>query len=294
MLDMPLEKIASTHKKCYEMLMWYLRFLPKNSLSRFVGELANLEEPKPLVSAAKNWFAKKYQLNMQEAELPLAEYASISKLFTRKLKPGLRPIGLGLVNPCDARLTCAEHIESDQIIQAKGQSYKLSEFLRVNPDDILAKFSGGLALTYYLCPTDYHRVHSPVDGELEMIEHVPGALWAVNDWSTQNIDRLFAVNERVIFWLRTALGPVALVMVGATNVGKISVSVGPESFQSTFTTNAKGVSEPRQQAFMPAVTVKKGQEIGVFNMGSTVIMVYPAKCLNVIPKLGPVKMGATV
>ncbi len=294
LLVYPLVKIAVIHNQCYELVVWYLKFLPKNTLSRYVGQLAAIEEPKLFSKGLRDWFIKKYNINIDEAENALSEYSTLAKLFTRKLKPGVRPIGQSLVHPCDGALTRSEAIESDSIIQAKGQHYKLSDFLKIETDDVIKKFAGGLAITYYLCPTDYHRVHSPIDADIEAIEHVPGELWSVNNWSTENIQNLFAVNERVIFWLRTALGPVAVVMVGATNVGKISVSVGPESFRSSFATNQKGQVGVQSKTFMPAVPVKKGDELGVFNMGSTVIVIYPHKCLNVIPHLGPVKMGASV
>lgn len=259
-----------------------------------MGRLAQIEEPKLLATQIRDWFAARYKLNLSEAELPVDQYPSVAKLFTRKLKSGARPVGEGLVHPCDAALTQAENIEGDTIIQAKGHPYKLSDFLALPVNEVLHRFSGGLALTYYLCPTDYHRVHAPIDCEIESLTHVPGELWPVNKWSTENIENLFAANERVIFWLRTALGPVALVMVGATNVGQISVSIGSPEFQRRFVTNIPMPTTIKEHRLTPPALVKKGDELGLFNMGSTVIVIYPHKCLNVIPPLGAVKMGVSV
>jgi phosphatidylserine decarboxylase len=266
--------------------MWYLSLLPKNVLSRVVGRVAEAQQP--LSAPLRDWFITRYKIDMNEAEHELDRYPTLAKLFTRKLKSGLRPIGGGVVHPCDANLTQVEAIEGDSLVQAKGITYKLSDFLHITPEEALKKFSGGMALTYYLCPTDYHRVHAPIDAEIESIEHLPGTLWPVSGWSVNRIANLFAVNERVVFWLRTPLGPVALVMVGATNVGKITVTATQKIVSNT------GADEPQKQIFSPAVAVKKGAEVGVFNMGSTVIMIYPPKFLNVLPHTGPIKMGASL
>jgi len=267
--------------------MEILKILPKNALSRLTGKIVAVEKPEVAVKKIRDWFIKRYQINMNEAELPLASYPSISKLFTRRLKPGIRPLGEGLVHPCDAKLTCAEVIDSDNLIQAKGHHYKLSELLCES--DAPKDFGGGAHLVYYLCPTDYHRVHSPIDGEITKVVHVPGALWPVNAWSVQNIANLFSVNERVIYHYKTPLGPVALVMVGATNVGKITVS-----FDESFCTNVVTACSPVVKEYSPAVKIKKGDEIGIFNMGSTVVMIYSKGLLNVLPKLGPVKLGESL
>ena len=266
--------------------MEILKILPKNALSRLTGDLVALEHPKWVATHARDWFIKRYNIDMSEAELPVESYPSIAKLFTRKLKPGIRPIGEGLVHPCDGLLTCAEQIESNALVQAKGRHYKLSELLV--DDKALTTYGGGAHLVYYLCPTDYHRVHSPIDGEVTEVVHVPGALWPVNEWSVQNIADLFSVNERVIFYIKTALGPVALVMVGATNVGKITVSFDPSLVANV------GGSEVVRKKYDKSVRIKKGDELGIFNMGSTVVMIYPRNMLNVLPKLGATKLGQSL
>lgn len=265
--------------------MQYIRYLPKNHLSRVVGRLAHLREPKWLARRARDWFVKRYNINLDEAELPLEQYESIGDLFIRRLKPGARPIQGSVVHPCDAVLTVAGKVESDRLIQTKGIDYSLNELLR-DPSAVSA-FLGGHFLTYYLCPTDYHRVHSPISGTVEKVIHVPGRLWPVNPWSVENISQLFAVNERVIFRLRTAVGPVAVVMVGATNVGQISVS-----FDSSIRTNVAGALTTAVRDYKHSIKV--GDELGIFHMGSSVVVVYPEGALKELPAIGPVKLGQAI
>jgi phosphatidylserine decarboxylase len=265
----------------------YVRLLPKKSLSRVVGRLAQVEEPKWFVDQAKSWFVDRYKLNMAEAEKPLSEYKSLNALFTRRLKPGARPIGESVVHPCDGQLTQANFIEEGLLVQAKGIKYSLKEFLKDDQADEV--FSGGLQLTYYLCPTDYHRVHAPVDAEAELVVHVPGQLWPVNPWSVENVSQLFCLNERVIFRLKTPLGPVALVMVGATNVGQIEVV-----FDSKVKTNQRGSKTAFRKTYKPAVSLKKGDELGVFHMGSSVVVVYPKSYGLALPSSGPVRLGESL
>lgn len=268
--------------------MEILKVLPKNLLSRMVGELTNLELPGIVAIKARDWFIKRYKINMDEAELPLSHYPSIAKLFIRKLKPGIRPIQAGYVHPCDGVLTHAEKIKDDTLVQAKGRDYNLSKLLM--DEQAPRIFDGGSHLVYYLCPTDYHRVHSPVDGQVKKVTHVPGHLWPVNEWSVKNIPNLFAVNERIIFHIETQNGPVALVMVGATNVGKITVSFDPEIIA-----NQRGRQKgPFEKNYAKPISVHRGDELGVFNMGSTVVVLYAKGMLKALPQLGPVKLGRSV
>jgi phosphatidylserine decarboxylase len=158
-------------------------------------------------------------------------------------------------------------IQDGKIIQAKNKTYTVEALLR--QPKALENYDRGLFVTYYLCPTDYHRVHSPVDGEIVRVTHIPGELWPVNAWSTENIENLFAVNERVIVEIKTQWGLVSLVFVGATNVGKISLS-----FEAQILTNQSGQTE-RVINYVKGAPVKKGEELGIFHMGSTVVMCYP-------------------
>lgn len=241
--------------------------LPKNDLSHWVGRLVHKKIPGPIGRKMVQGFAKAYNLNMDEAEHPIDQYDSVGALFTRKLKAGVRPIQKGIVHPCDAVITQAGRIEAGKLIQAKGKLFGAAELLR-NPH-WAQKFQNGTFVTYYLCPTDYHRVHSPMSGKVRWSSHVPGELWPVNDWSVQAIADLFTVNERVALTIE-AEKSCALVMVAATNVGNITIS-----FDAKVKTNAREPElAPRERSYDPAVEIKKGDEVGIFHLGSTVVMLY--------------------
>ena len=245
--------------------MWILYFIPKNLLSFIVGVLTRVRLPKPLGPRTLQWFIKRYHIDMSEAEF--SSYPSIGDLFTRRLKPGLRPISqANYVHPADSQITLSHPIKGDDLIQAKDKTYSLKEFIK-GTDNELSALRNGQALTYYLCPTDYHRVHSPVDGEITSCYYIPGRLWPVNPWSVENISQLFSVNERVVIWIKTTKGPLALVMVGATNVGRITLP-----FEPGVTTNNKHFRRPQQFNYTSPKAIQKGEELGVFHMGSTVIV----------------------
>ena len=247
------------------MLGLILHLTPKRFLSRVVGFLVHLPLPGPISRASMRWFAGRYRIDLNEAEFDLAHYRSIGDLFVRRLKPGLRPLGQAeLVHPADSRITQMGFLKQGDLIQAKGKTYRLKDFLgSLNS----APYESGAFATYYLCPTDYHRVHSPVSGTVRQVVYLPGALWPVNEWSTSNIDELFSINERVVVEIETPNGLVAVVLVGATNVGQMSLSFWPE-----FRTNAMMQMKPIVRDFKGQVRLEKGDELGAFHMGSTVVM----------------------
>src|SRR5690606_8671782 len=198
-----------------------LYVLPKNLFSYLFGRLALVSWPGFVVREVIRGFAKIYNIDLYEAEKPVEEYKNLDDFFTRKLKVGIRPVGPGVVHPADSDLTQFGSINQSTLIQAKGKEYSLKEFLKI--DEVSDKLGDGYFFTYYLCPTDYHRVHSPVDGKITEIHYIPGKLWPVNNWSVSNIKNLFAINERVVVIIETPKGKCALVMVGATNVGKMKI-----------------------------------------------------------------------
>ena len=216
------------------------------------------------------FFGQHYKIQFHEAEKPYDQYASIGDFFVRRLKPGLRPIADSpLLHPADSRISQVGQITEGRCLQAKDKSYSLAEFC--GDQDLAEKFKQGLFVTYYLCPTDYHRVHSPLDGEIKRIIHIPGQLWPVNSWSTENISDLFAVNERVVLEIESRLGPCLLVFVGATNVGQIRLS-----FDKDIVTNVTSSSKNKiMKIYAKPVAIERGQELGAFHMGSTVVMIYP-------------------
>lgn len=241
--------------------MYILYLIPKNILSRLVGWLMHLR----LGSLPILIFAKIYNINLIESEKPYTEYKSIGDFFIRKLKSNARPLSDSqYLHPADSLISQIGKIENSTLIQAKGKTYSLHEFLQNSIFD----FEQGLFITYYLCPTDYHRVHSPITGKITSVIHIPGNLWPVNDWSVENIQNLFCVNERVIVNFETEQGPVSLVFVGATNVGKITLS-----FEEKIVSNC-GQNKINKIQYSNPIAIQKGQELGVFHMGSTVVMCY--------------------
>lgn len=257
--------------------MIFLYLIPKNLLSRFVGWLVHLELPVIVRTRVIELFAKKYRINISDAEKDISEYKSIGDFFIRKLKEGVRPLaGTPYVHPADSVISETSEIELGQMIQAKGLKYSVADFLASQEEASLYQ-SGGAFATYYLCPTDYHRVHSPIKGFIWKIKHIPGTLWPVNSWSVGRIKNLFSKNERVVVHIKTPRGSqIALVMVGATNVGMMSM----DNVWPGLRTNNPVVHKAREQAFPTPLTIEKGQELGIFHMGSTVIMLFSQEALR--------------
>ena len=160
-----------------------LSLLPKSLLSSWVGRAVHAPLPPPVARRAVALFAHWYRINLGEAELPLAHYPTIGALFSRRLKPGVRPLGPGPVHPADALITASGPIDQHTLLQGKWHTYTLAEL--VHHPQVASHFVQGSFLTYYLCPTDYHRVHAPVDGTVTWSCHIPGAFWPVNAWGVR-------------------------------------------------------------------------------------------------------------
>jgi phosphatidylserine decarboxylase len=254
------------------MISWrILHFLPRRTVSHLIGVLARLEFPQPLIQLIIQLFQRAYRINIDEAEKPMTEYKSLNEFFTRKLKPGLRPIQEGYaVHPADSQIAQLGIIEQGSLLQAKGITYEIAEF--IGNSEKSARYEKGSYLVYYLCPTDYHRVHSPVEGLIKEIKRLGADLWPVHEESVKEIPQLFIRNERVVVSLQTQLGPVEVVLVGATNVGSIDIY--------------KSVGD----------VVRKGEELGVFQFGSTVVMIYPKEVKVAVDKIKKesVKVGQSL
>ena len=243
------------------------RFLPKNHLSYIVGRLVHLRLPGFLNRLIIANFAKAYKIRLDEAEFSYDQYPSLGEFFVRKLKPGLRPLGNSwAVHPADSVITQAAVIQDGQLIQAKNKTYSVTSFTK--DPKALDHYNSGFFLTYYLCPTDYHRVHSPVTGEIKRVVHIPGALWPVNSWSTDNIHELFSINERVLVEIETDRGLVGVMFVAATNVGQIILSFDSEIIGNQL------LSEAVKEKSYFGIKISKGDELGMFRMGSTIVMLY--------------------
>lgn len=263
-------------------LFLLLYLVPKNLLSRIVGFLVH----RRLGAFAVKAFANYYNINLQEAEKGISDYPSIGLLFTRKLKATVRPISPDPIVHCaDSVISQANSIQKSTLIQAKNKSYDLMTLTQ--NENAAQIWNDGCFITYYLCPTDYHRVHSPVSGTIKNITHIPGRLWPVNEWSVGHVDQLFCVNERVCIEIETPQGLVNAIMVGATNVGKMTLSFDPE-----FITN-QGQTQIHKKACN--ILIEKGAELGTFHMGSTVVMLYPPKMVEIEKvKTHAVKVRASI
>ena len=226
--------------------------------------------PAPIHHRLLKFFARLYQINLNEAEKPLLEYPSIGDFFVRRLKDGARPLGSGvLVHPADAVLTQFSRLHQDQLIQAKGKDYSLAKLIgEPSTSQAVINFWQGSFAVYYLCPTDYHRVHSPVDGDILQVKWIPGHLWPVNRISVDSVRDLFAINERIVVEIQTAKGRCLVIFVGATNVGKMTLS-----FEPRVVTNNLKQREPLVFQYKNPRRIEKGAELGQFQMGSTVVMI---------------------
>jgi len=271
----------------------FMKLLPKNAASRLFGVLVRLRIP--LISAlARNVFANHYRLDMSEAEYPLSHYRNIGELFIRKLKPGVRPIADSeVVSPVDGVLSQTGTFDGDEqsLIQTKGKTYTLKSLLR--SDDLADRFKGGAFATIYLAPFNYHRIHSPVKGGLVLSSYCPGTLWPVNPGSVERVEGLFCINERLTSQIRLEDGSEILVVkVGATNVGRIGVV-----YNDALLTNAGRLTRTEKRLdWIPdrQYSFNKGDELGRFEMGSTVILVVDKKIRERHPDLFKSRLGQPV
>lgn len=246
-----------------------LRLVPKNALSRAVGAALRAPWPAPMTRAIIRGFSKAYRVEVAEAERDYLSYGTFAEFFTRRLKPGQRTIDAGAdvaICPVDGTVGQIGPIEAGTLVQAKGRTYTLDEFL-VDAEDS-REYQGGTFATLYLAPYNYHRIHTPFAGRITGYSYVPGHLWPVNAKGVAEIDRLFAVNERLITHLETAAGKMAIVKVGATCVGRIRATY------DDVVTNDGGPRAFKRQRYEPGFDVEKGGECGIFEMGSTVIVLF--------------------
>ena len=273
-----------------KMMISALKVLPKNQISWTFGQLASIKFPKVINQFLVKKFAELYNINLGELEHPITYYKSLNHFFTRKLRKNARVIEKGeniVVSPSDGEVSQFGDIDNGKLLQVKGKFFDVKSFLR---DEEKAKiFKNGKYLTIYLSPQDYHRVHTPFKGTLKSYNYIKGKLFPVNKLSTGNISELFSTNERVVFYFDDKnLGKYALVMVGATNVGSISLSF------DDFKTN-KLIQKPKKVE-VTDLKFKKSEELGIFNLGSTVVMLFESDKIDFLDiKLGKkIKLGKTI
>jgi phosphatidylserine decarboxylase len=255
--------------KSGRLFVWFQHLLPQHGLSRLVLHATRVRAAWFKNSLIRG-FLKLYSVEMSDAVQPdpLA-YGSFNEFFTRALKPGARAIAPGprdIACPVDGTISEAGRIEGDRLLQAKDRHYTLTELLAAQP--WASHFEGGAFATIYLAPFNYHRIHMPLRGQLRDTVYVPGRLFSVNAATAAQVPRLFARNERVLTRFDTAFGEVALILVGALNVGSMATV-----WAGDITPAARRVVStlPRHE-----LSLDKGEELGRFNMGSTVILLFQA------------------
>lgn len=253
--------------------------LPKQAITALAGKLAHYQGGN-LTTSVITWFVKRYQVNMAEAENPdIVSYKTFNEFFTRPLKIGARPIAqAAFICPVDGAISQFGAIEKDQIFQAKGHSYSTTALVGGNKA-LAEKFENGHFACLYLSPKDYHRIHMPCDGTLKSMTYVPGALFSVNPTTAQGVPGLFARNERVVCeFTSTQHGSFVMVLVGATIVGSMATVwhdaengiINPPRTGKTKTWNYNSKN----------ITLKQGDEMGKFLLGSTVVMLFEKDMLQ--------------
>ena len=261
--------------------------LPQHLLTALIWRIARIRHV-----AIKDFliarFVHLFDVDIDEVKLNVpADFATFNDFFVRELNDDARPVDAGddvIVSPVDGTVSMADVIRDGSLIQAKGLEYTLSDLLATDLDQARA-YTNGMFATIYLAPYNYHRVHAPLDGEIVAARYVPGDLFSVNEATVARVDGLFRRNERLVLHFKTARGPAVLIFVGALNVGSI-------------TTPWTGELKPRKRGVVDvphlsqqSTTVKKGDLLGWFNMGSTVIMLLPAEVCEWDGDLQP---GATL
>ncbi len=262
--------------------------LPKQALTAFAGVVAGAKGG-TFTTRLIRWFVRRYNVNMQEAaNADIGSYLTFNDFFTRALRNDARPLSVAdYACPVDGNISQFGAIKADQIFQAKDHRYSTTALVG-GDRELAAQFQDGCFANLYLSPRDYHRIHMPFDGRLLRMIYVPGALFSVNPTTARGVPGLFARNERVVCVFESVAGPFVLTLVGATIVGSMA-------------TVWHGVVNPprlpriREWTYSDQqIVLKKGDEMGRFLLGSTVVMLFPKDALAFNPKWEPareIRMG---
>lgn len=265
----------------WRVLLTVLARLPQPALSRVAGRLADLRIPTRLRAPLFGAFARASGIDLSEAERPLAEYRTFDEFFIRRLRPGARPVPHDptiLACPVDGLVGQTGALSGLDALQAKGRTYSIA---RLIDDEADARcFDGGSFVTLYLSPRHYHHVHSPCDGIISHARHVPGALLPVNPAASNYVADLFPRNERLVCWIDGPLGRIAVVAIGAFNVGRISAAFDPtwNDMGRRAVTN-RGTVQPETRRYVPPRAVRQGDDIMTFHLGSTVVLLIQRGCV---------------
>jgi phosphatidylserine decarboxylase len=265
---------------------------PHHLLSRITFWLTR--QRLPLLEKLIKLFIRAFKVDMKDAVIEdISQYTTFNEFFTRKLKPDTRPIDKNtesIVSPCDGKISMFGDIDRHMLLQAKGKTFTLNEFLTPNCKH-LNEFIGGSFYTIYLSPSDYHRVHTAYAGQLLEMIYVPGRLFSVAPYAPKTIDKLYARNERVASIFKVEGGYMAITMVGAVNVAAIEMAweglVTPPHLNTTVHYDYTDRS----------INLEKAEQMGIFNMGSTVVMMFSKDYAQALQQLHidqPIKMGQTM
>lgn len=259
-----------------------LRVLPRVRISRAVGRLCDQPLPEPVSRFIASAYSKAYGVDLSEVAPRDNAYPSFDSFFTRALKAGAREIDPDpIVSPADGRLSIAGSIDHAATLVVKGNRYSVAELIGSSSE--AERFVGGQFAVVYLSPRDYHRVHSPVDGRITLVRGIPGDLFPVNQIGEKYVPQLFVRNSRVHIQIDTdTVGRVGVVMVGAVIVGRISVTVVPGPFVP-----------PGEHLIAPPATVHRGDEVGMFHLGSTAVLLFEPGVELKRPH-GPVRYGQSL
>jgi phosphatidylserine decarboxylase len=260
-----------------------LKRLPQAAMSRGFGRIADTPIPKALRRPILSTFARALGIDASQAELPIEAYGSLNEFFVRKLKQGVRnwpswPTTVG--SPVEAVVGQCGPISAGTLLQAKGRWYTAAMLL--DDAEEAQRYQHGSFVTLYLSPRHYHRIHAPVAGAIGKARHIPGQLLPVNAAAVAQVPNLFAINERLVCYVDSAVGRVAVVAVGAYNVGRISAAFD----SGDWITNRKA-ARPETRAYAPPVSVNAGDEIMAFHLGSTVVLLFEDKGLKLAGALRP-------
>ena len=279
-------KLPAADRIAAEILHWF----PKQAFSRATGWASKLPIPRPLRDPIYRGFSWRFGVDLGEVDRPLSEFPRFDEFFCRPLLDGARTLDsdpAALISPCDGVLSGYGIATTGHCVHAKGQDYTVSGLLQ--DDEAARRFIGGHFICIYLAPHNYHRVHCPLPAQVRGYRHVPGARYPVNPLSVRTVPRLFMRNERLVTYLDTPAGEMALVMVAATGVGNITVSYEPG-----LSTPAGG---PDRGAcfYEQEKPLAKGEELGMFHLGSTVIMLMePGRVRIDVPAGTPVRLGEAI
>jgi phosphatidylserine decarboxylase len=259
------------------------RIISTNASSRWFGRFANARISPPILRWLIKLYVRIFKIDLEEYEFSYSQVSTFNTFFTRKLKPGKRQWGKGICSPVDGTLLSSGPIEKGLIFQVKGMDFSMAELTGDRETSV------GSFVNLYLSPADYHRVHAPFDMTIEKITHIPGKLLSVSEKNARTILNLYVKNERVVLSGQSDYGRFHFVFVGAQNVGSIGLTEFPE-FRTNIPESQKSIKETNY-------TVNKGEEIGWFEMGSTVLIIVEGESfddLQAVRSVQKIKLGTEI